>query len=191
MMPENKLLLNILSGPSGGKSTLAAELYMAFKKKHYAIEYVNEFAKELIYADHQSALPNQVYVFAHQLYKIECAYKHNQIVVTDSPILLSAIYHPEYSEILPALVVEQYQKFNNFNIFLARSIEREHCMVGRVHSLAESVNIDSQIRSWLDEMEIEYMDYDAIHTPIEELVTLIEDYLKIDDEADELEEEGV
>ena len=185
MTEQNKLLLNILSGPAGGKSTLAAELYMAFKKKHYAIEYVNEFAKELIYADHQSALPNQVYVFAHQLYKIECAYKHNQIVVTDSPILLSAIYHPEYSEILPALVVEQYQKFNNFNILLTRSVEREHCMVGRVHSLSESISIDNEIKSWLDEIEIEYMEYDAIHTPISELVELVEDCLAIDNEIDD------
>lgn len=182
MTTENKLLLNLLSGPHGGKSTLAAEIYMALKKKHYAVEYVNEFAKELIYADHTSALPNQVYVFANQLYKIECAYKHNQIVITDSPILLSAIYHPEYSEILPALVVEQYQKFNNFNILLTRSVEREHCMVGRVHSLSESVSIDNDIKFFLEEMEIEYMDYDAIHTPIEKLITVIEDYLTVEKE---------
>ena len=41
-------IINFLSGPSAGKSLMAALVYAELKSMHYKVEYVQEYAKHLV-----------------------------------------------------------------------------------------------------------------------------------------------
>lgn len=165
-------VVNLFGGPGCGKSTLAADLYTALKRQHIDVEYVNEYAKELVYQENTLALKDQILVFANQYHRLWTAAQHNAFVITDSPILLSAIYNPDTSHNFRALTIEMHKRFTSLNIVLKRT-GQVHTMTGRIHSLTESVSIDNRIRALLDESEIEYAEFDPVHDNITPLLRLI------------------
>lgn len=165
-------VINIFGGPGIGKSTLAAQIYTELKKRHINIEYIPEFPKELVYEERLLTLTDQIYVFAQQHHKIWTAARHNQLVVTDSPIVLSTVYNPETSANFRALIFEMHNKFNNLNIILKRNPET-HSMVGRVHSLTESISIDRRIRDVLIDEGIDFAEFDPVTDKLEALLELI------------------
>lgn len=151
----------MLGGPNAGKSVAAASLFVACKKEHRSCEFVTEVAKDLVYEKNYVALSDQIYVFASTLYKLKNAYSHVQITITDSPILLSAIYNPNTSKHLMNLVMEQYHNFNNINVIIPRRIDNDHSMIGRITGLTESISIDNQIVHLLENNNIPYIIYDG------------------------------
>lgn len=165
-------VLNCFGGPGIGKSTLAAALYVELKKHSVEVENVMEYPKELVYQERLLSLKDQVFVFANQYHRIWTAAKSNQLVITDSPIMLSMIYNPDTSHHFNELIIELHKKFNSINIVLKRTPET-HSMVGRIHSLTESISVDNRIRAILDERNIEYVEFDPVHDNIQPLVKLI------------------
>lgn len=151
----------IYGGPGTGKSTLAAALYSELKRRHVNVEYVNEFAKEMVYENNHTVLANQILVFAMQYHKLLTACAHNDVVITDSPLLLSCVYNPDTSHNLYELVVEMSGKFHNFDILLQRP-DTTYQQSGRTHSLTESIGIDHRIRELLELLEIDFLEYNAI-----------------------------
>ena len=158
----NRLCVNFFSGPGGGKTVAAASLFTTLKKLHIDSELVAEFPKDLVLEENRVALANQIYVFANQLFRVQCAYNNTKVAVVDSPLLLSAIYNPNTSRHLVDLVFEQHRKFNNLNIFVGRDPSYPHSMHGRIHSLTESITIDNQILHLLETHDIPYIRYDSI-----------------------------
>jgi nicotinamide riboside kinase len=175
----NKLCVNVLSGPSGGKSTTAASLFVKLKKRHVNCEIVTEVAKDLVYENNTRALSSQLYVFGQQLYKLQNAYDSTDVVITDSPILLSAIYNQHTSKHLMDLVLEQHRKFNNMNVFVRRDTSYPHSMSGRIHSLTESISIDNQIINLLESQNIPFVYLDE--TGEDTLVSVISEEVNAKD----------
>jgi deoxyadenosine/deoxycytidine kinase len=165
-------VINIYGGPGVGKSTLAAQIYTELKKRHINIEYIPEFPKELVYEERLLTLKDQIYVFAHQHHKIWTAAKHNQLIVTDSPIVLSTVYNPETSSNFRALIFEMHHKFTNLNIILKRNPET-HTPIGRIHSLTESISIDRRIRDVLIDEGIDFAEFDPVNDNLQVLLELI------------------
>lgn len=157
-----RVCINFFGGPGGGKTTAAASLFTKLKRIHIETELVAEFPKDLVLENNRTALANQIYVFANQLYRVQCAYNNTRVAVVDSPLLLSAIYNSNTSQHLIELVIEQHKKFNNMNIFVRRDPNYPHSMMGRIHSITESISIDNQILNLLDLHEIPYIYYDQI-----------------------------
>jgi hypothetical protein len=153
-----RLCINYFGGPSSGKTVAAASLFTRLKKLHVDCELVAEFPKDLVLEGNTVALANQIYVMANQLYRIQCAYNSTVVAIVDSPILLSTIYNPHTSQHLIDLVFEQHTKFNNLNVVVQRDGDHPHSMLGRVHSLTESVTLDNQIIQMLEDREIPYLD---------------------------------
>jgi nicotinamide riboside kinase len=150
------LVINLFGGPGSGKTTTAAELFALLKKRHYDVELVTEFAKDLIMQNNPDALKHQFYVTGTQAHRIWSAAQKMQVVIVDSPILLGPIYDQRNSKPLLDLCIEYHQELNNLNIFLGRN-GVQHSMVGRVHSLTESIGLDNRIHRLLDELKIEYL----------------------------------
>lgn len=165
-------IINLFGGPGCGKSTLAALLYSELKRQHVEVEYVNEYPKQLVYEENVLSLQNQILVFATQHHRIWTAARHNQIVITDSPILLSTIYNDGISENFKELIKEMHSKFTNLNIVLER-VQSFHSMTGRIHTLNESMTIDDKIRETLDGIQEDYLEYNPLQDHIEPLVRLI------------------
>ena len=135
-------VINIIGGPGAGKSTSAADLFSAMKKKGYKCELVTEYAKDLVWQKSMTVLSNQIYVFGKQFHRIWRLKDQVDFIITDSPLLLSLIYNPP-SETFEKLVHEQFSQFENINFFIARGTDYDP--VGRNQNLEQSIEIDNKI----------------------------------------------
>lgn len=54
--------VNIFGGPGVGKSTTAADLFVAMKKAGYNVELVTEVAKDFVWEDRSTTLTIQPYI---------------------------------------------------------------------------------------------------------------------------------
>lgn len=149
------LILNFFGGPSSGKSTLAAGVFYKLKTNIYNVELVTEFAKDLVWEKRNSALKCQPFVFGQQLHKIEKIVGQADIIVTDSPLLLSTIYSQDYPESFLHSVVDIFKTFNNLNYFIERG-ENSYDPVGRNENLEQATTIDEKIKKFLNMNNIRY-----------------------------------
>lgn len=157
--PKRKLCINLFAGPGAGKTTVAAELFVALKKRGIDCEIVSEFAKDAVLEGNPDVLKHQWFVLAHQAYRVHCAYKHMQVVIVDSPILLGPIYDRDSSRALYDLCIEHHKRYDNLNIVVQRELNNNYTMAGRVHSLTESISIDNRILDMLHDLDIPYIKY--------------------------------
>ena len=145
----------MFGGPSSGKSTSAMELSSHLKWNKTLAEYVPEFAKELCWENRASVFNNQVYVFAKQHHSIYRLLGQVDVVITDSPIILSIIYnktHPHLNE----FILEEFKNFNNLNFYLHRT--KEYVKIGRYQTEQEAHEIDTDIKVLLQKHDIPHVD---------------------------------
>lgn len=163
------LIVNFFGGPSCGKSTIAAGVFYELKRKMFNVELVTEFAKDLVWEKRKSALDCQPYVFGKQLHKIERLIDQTDVIVTDSPILLSVIYNKKYPESFTNSVVEIFNSMNNLSYFIDRN-EKKYDYNGREQTMEEAIDIDHRIKDFLNYKNIKYQDilkhYDNINKVI-------------------------
>ena len=113
-------VINVIAGPGAGKSTLAAGLYYTAKCKGLHVELVTEVAKDLVWEGREQALRNQAYVFGRQVQRVD-RLNHLDVVITDSPFLLSAIYSPkDYPKAWEEVVVQIWKQYDNHVVLLNR-----------------------------------------------------------------------
>jgi nicotinamide riboside kinase len=145
-------IINFFGAPGTGKSTLAADLFSTMKKAKESVELITEYAKDLTWSKRKEELKNQVYVFGKQLNRIMNVYGQVEFIVTDSPILLSKIYHTTMffpnSEFFPGVVDDVFNKFYNIN-FLVTSDYTFYDPNGRNQSPVESKKIGEIIEQTL------------------------------------------
>ncbi len=160
------VIVNLYAGPGAGKTTCAWEIASRLKKENINTEYVSEYAKELVWEGNNQLLDgsykNQLHLFTEQNWRLERLVGKVEVVVTDSPILLSLIYCKESSPKLEAMVLEAYRGYNNFNLFINRGEGFEQA--GRIHTLGESCAIDKKIHAMLKGYGIYYGIYDRNNT---------------------------
>jgi adenylate kinase family enzyme len=89
------LVVNCLGGPGVGKSAFAARIFAELKRPGASCELVTEYPKDLVWEENQRAVRDQLYVFANQVYQQELIRDRVEIIITDSPLLLSAVYNAD------------------------------------------------------------------------------------------------
>ena len=152
------IVINLYGGPCCGKSTVSAGLFYELKCMGVECELTGEYAKDKTWDDHQTVLKNQPYVFGKQLHRIWRLKDKVDIIVCDSPILLSTIYDIKKSEIFEAFVLEEYNSYKNINFVLERKFYNEGYQEnGRNQSIQEAIEIDNDIENLFDKYDIEYI----------------------------------
>jgi hypothetical protein len=76
------------------------------------------------------------------------------IIVTDSPLLLSSIYNQTYGHLFDATVFNIWDKMDNMNYLLRRT--KKYVGVGRNQSENESDLLHVAIKSYLVENEVSF-----------------------------------
>ena len=173
------LIVNAFGGPCCGKTTACWEIAAELKKRGYVTEYVSEYTKELIYDGKMymldDSMKNQRIILKNQAHKQDRLLNQVQIVVTDSPLLLSIIYAhdrtPEYTQ----EILDFYNSHNNFNFVINRPENQNFEQVGRKQNLEESIQKDKEILQLLDDFDMKYHIYNR--TPIS-LAYLVEEIEK-------------
>lgn len=152
------VVINLYGGPCCGKSTVAAGLFYELKCKGIECELTGEVAKDKVWDDNPWVLRNQPYIFGKQLHRIWRLEDKVDLIVCDSPILLSMIYSQEDSQLFNDFIVEQYHKYNNINFVLERKFYNDgYEQNGRNETIQEAIEIDNRIEEVFDKYDIDYI----------------------------------
>jgi len=146
------LIVNLFGGPGLGKSTMAADIFSELKWKGVNCELVAEYAKDKVWEKSTAVLDDQLYVFGKQYHRLFRLNDQVDVVITDSPILLSIIYDAEKRPTLKKLVIEEFQRFNNLNFLLQRS--KPYSPIGRLQTEKEAIAKDVEVLCLLSELNL-------------------------------------
>ena len=156
-MDTKTKVVNIIAGPGAGKSTIATGIYSQLMQKGVNCELAAEYAKDVVWEEHDFLLNNQIKLFAEQFRRIYRLIDKVDYVITDSPLILNSIYlklfydkqekkyfDSDYMYLQQQFFNETFDQFDNLNFFIERN-PKYHTNRGRIHSLEESKKIDAAI----------------------------------------------
>lgn len=148
-------VINLFGGPCAGKSTLASLLFYNLKTQGLSCEMALEYAKDKVWEESYSTLHNQIYVFGKQHHRMWRLNDKVDVIITDSPLLMSIEYDSTNNSIFRELVLFEYNKYNNINFFIERS--DKYVQEGRIQTLDEAIKIDNSIKETLENLHIPYI----------------------------------
>ena len=148
------IVINLFAGPGVGKSTTAARIFSELKLKGINCEMALEFAKDKVWEESFKTMDDQIYIFGKQFHKIWRLKDKVDVIICDSPLPISIVYDKENSQAFHQLIMEQFDKFENFNFLLERGGEYQES--GRVQTEEEAKEVDRIVKRVLDENRIDY-----------------------------------
>lgn len=155
------IVINFLGGPSCGKTTMASLLFAELKIRGYVVEYVQEYAKTLVWAGDFDKLNNQYYVSRKQYDLLKAVDGKVDFIVTDGPLLHGLVYNVINEENVSdkdkteKAILKFYNDFTNINIFLNRN-QAGYEPSGRLQTEGEAKKIDRYVKEHLERTNIEY-----------------------------------
>lgn len=164
-------VINLFGEPSSGKSTLASRIFFELKLLGYNAELITEFAKELVYAQRKKCLGDQFYVIAQQNHRMYSMLGQVDYIITDSPILLGAVYQTEdYPASFSSFLLDLHNEYTNINYFLLRdfAFQKE----GRVHDEEQSNKIHKELLSFLT---VNFIPFNLVKNNPETYKTILEE----------------
>jgi len=160
-------------------STMAASCFVELKSRHLSAEYVQEYAKMLVYKRKFDKLNQQYLVSMHQYKMIKAVDGCVDYICLDSPLLLGLLYNRQYEsnvsnvEKTEDMILSKMKEFDNIYIFLERNNAFKFETTGRVHNEDESMNLDVQIKRLLDKLELPYLTVKSDTSNIEQVINYV------------------
>lgn len=148
------LVVNLLGGPGSGKSSIRGGLFHDLKFRGVDCEEATEYAKDLTWRKSQFSLRNQIHVFGEQHHRIWSLLGQVEVIITDSPLLLTPIYDTRESDTLRKLALEEFNSMWNYNVLLIR--KKEYNPNGRNQTEDEAKAIDMRIADFLLDNQIPF-----------------------------------
>lgn len=153
-----------------------ASIFAKLKWAGVNCEMSPEWLKNQCWEARTKCFEHQIYVFGKQSYNLFRLYEKVDCVVTDSPLLLSLIYGKnETSDTFKKLVLEEFNKYNNFNIFVRR--KKKYNPSGRFQTEMEALDKDKEVLDMLVENNIPFEVYDGEEFSATLITKLITDKL--------------
>lgn len=141
-------VINFFGAPGAGKTTAALGLTYELKKRWVDAELIQEYAKDLVYADSSHLLSHQHAVFTEQERRLNRVVGKAALAVSESPLLLSAYYSPEHYPVsFKQSVFDFFLTYHNINIFIERS--HAYSAIGRIQNEEESDAVARSMREFL------------------------------------------
>lgn len=136
-------------------STTALGVTNKLKRKHVNVEYVPEYAKGLTWEE-RIHNEDQDYIFAKQNKHMKRCAKHVDVIVTDSPLLLSLYYGRDMPDFFKKWVLYRYNEYTNLNYLIVRGNDIPYIKIGRTQTEEESKEIHGEVKKILDKYWIPY-----------------------------------
>ena len=152
------IIVNLFSGPGAGKSTTAAGLFYQLKIKGINCELVTEYAKHVTWRENYNTLKNQIYVFAKQHDKMFHLKDKVDVIITDSPIVLSLSYC-DFNVVSPSLenlILDEFNRDENINLNYFINRVNPYSNKGRSQNEEQAKEKDREILGLLDKTNIPY-----------------------------------
>lgn len=154
MQYDNTIIINLIAGPCAGKSTIAGGIFYRLKAHGVDCEMALEYAKDRVWEESYSTMNDQIYMFGKQYHRIWRLNHKVQVIISDSPLILSAYYSKLKSKYFENFVIEQFKTFNNITYFIDR--DTEYNPNGRVHTIEQAKDADKKLKDILEKYNIEY-----------------------------------
>ena len=168
------IVINLFAGPGVGKSTNAARIFADLKMRGVNCEMALEFAKDKVWEESFRTMDDQIYIFGKQFHRIWRLKDKVDVIICDSPLLNSIVYDKENSKAFHELVIEQFNKFDNFNFYLKRSATYQK--EGRIQTEEEARKIDKIVENVLIDYNIPFVTLDIDNASVS-IVDIIMDKL--------------
>ena len=174
---KKPLVLNFFGAPGTGKSTGAAYVFALLKMAGVNAELVTEYAKDKVWEETVEVFKNQAYIFGKQSFRLSRCRDKVDVIVTDSPLLLSIIYNNEeyLTDNFNNCVLEVFNSYNNLNVLLKRV--KKYNPAGRYQTEEESDKLALEIKATLDKYNVEYIEEDGCESGyravVEKVLTLL------------------
>lgn len=144
------LVVNLVGAPGAGKSTGAAYIFAQLKMAGVNAELITEFAKDKCFEESKEVFKNQVYLFGKQYFRISRVAEKVDVIVTDSPLILSCLYNcydGEVKDTFDQLVLAVYRSHQNLTYYVKRV--KPYNPVGRFQTEDESDEKGREIKAFL------------------------------------------
>ena len=157
---KKTLIINFFGAPGSGKSTGAAYLFSQLKMAGIDCEYVHEFAKDLVWQNHKEVFENpenQYFIGANQFFRMNSLLGKVDVIVTDSPLLLSVIYNKSIflDQKYNSFIIDLFKsRLNGFNLLVNRN--KDYNPNGRNETQEEAAEIHDKIVNLLNDNNIGY-----------------------------------
>lgn len=170
------IIVNLFGVPGAGKSTGAAYIFSQLKMKGINAELITEFAKDKVWENNQKVFKNQLYLFGKQSFRISRVEDEVDVIVTDSPLLLSIFYNqtPILGENFDKLVYDVFNSYNNVNYLITRT--KPYNPAGRIQTEAESDSLAEPMINLLTTWNVPYKNVAGETVGYD---TIVEDILQI------------
>ena len=175
------LIVNLFGAPGAGKSTGAAYIFSKLKMLGVNAELVTEFAKDKVWENNTEVLSNQTYIFGKQHFRISRCADKVDVIVTDSPLLLSALYNNSdlLGEEFNNLVAKIFKSYDSVNYFIERS--KPYNPNGRLQTEEESDLLAVKIKDMLTKYDITYESLEGTQDMYDRIVSEV--YLRMYDQG--------
>lgn len=173
------LLINFVGAPSCGKSTISALAFVKLKTAHKSSELVQEYAKQLVWAENYEDLSNQWYVSKKQYEMLKAVYGKVNYLVTDSPLILGLHYNRYHQDNVcdvqktEKMILSKMNEFNNVYIFLTRNKSIPYEKIGRIHNEKQSMEIEKILKDLLNELNLQYLEITSDIDNIDQILEYI------------------
>ena len=158
-------ILNLLGGPSCGKSTAAAYLYFYLKANGHKTELVREYVKDWAWDNRKIGVYDQLYIAGKQIKREALLLSKVDVIVTDSAVWLGGVYASIYSppyikQAVDSMIKGYYiqaesEGHKHTNILLQRSTKYDP--YGRYETEAQAREIDKRIEEYLVSNKIPFV----------------------------------
>lgn len=148
------LVVGLSGGPGAGKSTLCADVFAELKWEGINCEIAPEYAKGIVWEGSLNKLKNQIYIFGKQHQAIFRLCGEVDVILTDSPIIFSAVYDDRKDPLFRQFVVQEYKRFNNMLFYVDRV--KKYLSKGRTQTEPEARAVDDVVFTMLREESIPF-----------------------------------
>lgn len=157
---KKSIVVNFFAAPGSGKSTMSADLFAKLKWNDVDCELVSEYAKDIVWDSNHETFKDQLYLFGQQHHRLFRLNGKVDVIITDSPILLSVYYNSlagtesKLPDSFNDFARDVHHKFNNFNVFITR--KEKYNPNGRNQKEEESDIMSNDIKEMLVKNKITF-----------------------------------
>jgi nicotinamide riboside kinase len=153
---KEAIVINLIGGPGCGKSIMAAKLFEKLKLKYVSCDISMEYIKRKLREKALKVIESQIYIFGKQQFQLFTMKDEVQVIITDSPLILSSIYDKTDCPHLKALIIKEFKSYNNLTYFIERDESVEYEQEGRYQDLKGAKEVDKKVRKFMDDHKIPY-----------------------------------
>jgi nicotinamide riboside kinase len=179
---KKTIIVNLFGGPGTGKSTLCGGLYTQLKVMGIDCEMAREYVKDLVWEESFKKIQNQQYIFGKQNNILVRLTGKVDVVITDSPLLLSIVYYKGKNPYFADNVLWEFNNLNTLNYYLDRTFN--YVENGRMQTAEQAKQVDETCLNLLNDKNISYK---RISPGLESLTDIINDIIiKMNDDKSDI-----